>query len=438
MSLSFRFTYRRVRVALVCAAAAGAWHTSAAQQQRLADSLTDREFWQFFTRMSEESGTFPSENFVSNEKMYQYVIPTLERTLTPNGVYLGVGPEQNFSYIVNLKPRMAVIFDIRRQNAMTHLMYKALFELSPTRIQFVSRLFSRPLRKSLGSGAMASEIFAAVGPVSDSAFEINWKAIVQRLTVTHGFALSNADLQAMQHVFTTFAEAGPEISYAYHLGAPPSPTPWLATYAELMSATNADGTNMAFLATEENYRWLRALEARNMVVPVVGDFGGPKAIRSVGEYLTQRGAVVTAFYVSNVEQYLFSTGFGADERFYQSVETLPIDSTSRFIRSLPAGVTPTPLPSGLVPPNSTRVLLQTADSGGVRIWTATITDSTGKSVTTRAVVSIPPATAASTSAFVSGISSIRRVLDAFAGGQLKTYGQVNALTKTEGWNQPPL
>jgi hypothetical protein len=438
MSLSFSFTCRRVRVALLCAAAASAWQVSAAQQPRLADSLTDREFWQFFTRMSEESGTFESENFVSNEKLYQYVIPTLQRTLTPNGVYLGVGPEQNFSYIVNLKPRMAVIFDIRRQNAMTQHMYTALFELSATRAEFVSRLFSRPLVKSLTGAAMASELFAAVGPVSDSAFEINWKAIVQRLTVAHDFALSDADLQAMQHIFTAFAEAGPDISYAYHLGAPPSPTPWLATYAQLMSATNEAGTNMAFLATEEHYRWLRALERRNMVVPVVGDFGGPKAIRSVGEYLRQRGAVVTAFYVSNVEQYLFISGFGADERFYRSVETLPVDSTSRFIRSLPSGVTQSPVPPGLMPPNSRRVLLQSVDSGGVRVWTATITDSTGKSVTTRAIVSIPPATAASTSAFVSGISSIRLVLDAFANGQLKTYGQVNALTKTEGWNQPPL
>ena len=103
--------------------------------------------------MSEEGGSFPSENFVSNEKAYQYVIPTLQRTLTPNGVYLGVGPEQNFTYIANLKPRMAVIFDIRRQNAMLHLMYKALFELSPTRAEFVSRLFSRPLPRPLASSA---------------------------------------------------------------------------------------------------------------------------------------------------------------------------------------------------------------------------------------------------------------------------------------------
>src|SRR6476660_6090651 len=150
----------------------------------IADSLTDREFWRLFTTMSEEGGAFPSENFVSNEKTYQYVIPTLQRTLTPHGVYLGVGPEQNFTYIVNLEPRLAVIFDIRRQNAMLHLMYKALFELSRSRAEFVSRLFSRPLPRVFATSATPAEIFGAISTaaVSDSAFDANWKAIVDRLT----------------------------------------------------------------------------------------------------------------------------------------------------------------------------------------------------------------------------------------------------------------
>ncbi|HTE47475.1 MAG TPA: hypothetical protein VK636_19695, partial [Gemmatimonadaceae bacterium] len=349
-----RFIYRLARVALLCAAFVGAPRALPGQQRRLPDSLTDREFWQFFTGMSEPSGRFPSENFVSNEKTYQYVIPFLQRTLTPNGVYLGVGPEQNFTYLVNFKPRMAVIFDIRRQNAMTHLMYKALFEIAESRTEFVARLFSRPL-PAMSISATPAEIFAAVAtaPASDSAFTVTWNAIVARLTRTHGFALSDADLESMRHVFSAFHEGGPNISYAYHIGAPPTATPWLVTFAELQSLGNAVGTNMAFLASEENYRWLRTLESRNMVVPVVGDFAGPTAIRAVGDYLKQHGATVTAFYVSNVEQYLFD-GFGANERFYRNVETLPVDMTSAFIRSLPAGSTLAALPVGLPAPNSAK------------------------------------------------------------------------------------
>jgi hypothetical protein len=47
----------------------------AAASATIPDSLTDREFWSLFTTLSEEGGSFPSENFVSNEKTYQYVIP---------------------------------------------------------------------------------------------------------------------------------------------------------------------------------------------------------------------------------------------------------------------------------------------------------------------------------------------------------------------------
>lgn len=413
---------------------------AAAAPQRAAsipDALTDREFWRLFTTLSEEGGAFPSENFVSNEKTYQFVIPTLQRALTPNGVYLGVGPEQNFTYIVNLQPRLAVIFDIRRQNAMLHLMYKALFELSPSRPVFVSRLFSRPVTRTFATTATPAEIFDAVAaaPVSDSAFDVNWKAIVQRLTVTHGFAMSADDLASMRRVFEAFREAGPEISYAFRVGSPPpTVTQWFVTYAQLQSVTNADSVNMAFLSTDERYRWLRSLESRNLVVPVVGDFGGAKAIRGVGDYLRQHGATVSAFYTSNVEQYLFTSG--SDAQFYRSVAALPIDSTSRFIRSLPGN----PVSSVLVPQPPRDLVNQRVDftdSSGVRLFLSTGVDSLGNTVTTRGFVRIPAPTLASTSAFITGIAPIGRALEAFAAGQLTSYRQVTLMTKTEDWKAPP-
>ena len=441
MAFALRPSLPLLRTAALCAALAGLPAASVAQRGRtIPDSLNDREFWGLFTTMSEEGGSFPSENFVSNEKTYQYVIPTLQRTLTPHGVYLGVGPEQNFTYIVNLEPRLAVIFDIRRQNAMLHLMYKALFELSPTRAEFASRLFSRPLPRLLAT-ATPAEIFGAISAatVSDSAFDANWKAIVDRLTVTHGFPMSDDDLASMRHVFEAFREAGPDISYAFRLGSPlPSVTAWHVTYAQLQSLTNADSVNMAFLATEERYGRLRVIEGRNLVVPVVGDFAGPTAIRTVGEYLKRHNARVTAFYTSNVEQYLFTSR--SDERFYRNVEALPIDSTSMFIRSLPPSPGPTivvPQLFGALPSNLSNLRVQITDTSGVRILTATGVDSSGKAVTTRTVAPGPPSTLANTSAFISGITTMNRVLEAFANGQLKTYQQLTAMTKTEEWKSSP-
>ena len=71
---------------------------------------------------------------------------------------------------------------------------------------------------------------------------------------------------------------------------------------------------------------------KNLVVPLVGDFSGPKAIRAVGAYLKEKDAKVSAFYLSNVEQLLQQDGKWDD--FCRNVAALAIDETSTFIRSV--------------------------------------------------------------------------------------------------------
>src|SRR5262245_32430067 len=92
----------------------------------LPDTLDDQSFWRFLTSFSEPDGKFRYENLLSNEISYQTVIPTLTRIPQPSGAYIGVGPEQNFTYIAALEPKIAFIVDIRRQNMLELLMYKAL------------------------------------------------------------------------------------------------------------------------------------------------------------------------------------------------------------------------------------------------------------------------------------------------------------------------
>src|ERR1051325_11123626 len=105
-------------------------------------TLTDDAFRQMISDFSEEGGYFRFE-YMSNEREFQYVIPRLKETTKPGGADLGVGPEQNFTYIAATQPKMAFIFDIRRANMLEHLMYKVIFEMSVNRPDFVSKLFSR-------------------------------------------------------------------------------------------------------------------------------------------------------------------------------------------------------------------------------------------------------------------------------------------------------
>jgi hypothetical protein len=106
----------------------------------------------------------------------------------------------------------------------------------------------------------------------------------------------------------------------------------MPTYAELMMESDESGAQRSYLANEENYRTLRELERNNLIVPLVGDFAGDKAIRAVGQYVRDHGATVTAFYTSNVEQYLFQSDDW--KKFFTNVGTLPVDTASTFIRAV--------------------------------------------------------------------------------------------------------
>ena len=297
--------------------------------------LTDREFWDLSTSLSEADGYFRSDNLVSNEHTFQYVIPALVRAVRPGGVYLGVAPDQNFTYVVATRPQMAFIIDVRRGNLIQHLMYKAIIELSPDRADFVSLLFSKPRPPGIAPDATVTEIFTAFARVGrdDALYRRNLEALRTHLTGTRGFDLSASDLQALEAIYFAFYRDGPSIRYSTgnrRFGGRGSRG--FPSYEELMLQTDWEGESRSYLASAEAYRFIRSLQERNLVVPVVGNFAGPKAIRAVGQYIRDHGSTVAAFYVSNVEQYLFQDGLWHD--FAANVATLPLDSRSTFVRSV--------------------------------------------------------------------------------------------------------
>jgi len=310
--------------------------TQSAQSQ-LPSSLSDADFWKIITDFSEPGGFFRSDNFVSNETSLQYVIPELLRTTKPGGVYLGVAPDQNFTYLIALKPRIAFIVDIRRQNLIHHLMYKAMVEMSPDRAGFMSMLFARARPAGLDTGSTPEALFNAYATVAlDTAlYAKNLAAITDWLTKRHGFTLSASDLQALDYVNRAFATAGPDITYAFPSGGGRGYGRW-PTYAQMILESDGQGLNRSYLATETNYRALKEMQTKNLLVPLVGNFSGDKTLKTVARYLKDHGATVTAFYTSNVEQYLFQQGDDWN-RFYANVAQLPMDSSSTFIRSLSNG-----------------------------------------------------------------------------------------------------
>ena len=297
--------------------------------QSLPEKLSDSEFWSVINECSEPGGYFRSDNFVSNESTFQRVIPELYARTRPGGIYLGVGPDQNFTYIAAMHPKFAFIVDIRRQNLLEHLMYKALFEMSDNRADFLSKLFARPLPPRLPADTSTEKLFEIFNnEETDQALAKRSLAAIHQSLLRHSFVPLLDDSKSIEYVYNSFVSAGPDIRYSF-----PNQYAWrrFPSYAELMLETDENGENHSYLASEANFQTIKKMESENRILPLVGDFAGEKALRSLGKYLKVHHASVTAFYTSNVEFYLFQTDDW--RKFFNNVAELPVDEGSVFLRA---------------------------------------------------------------------------------------------------------
>jgi hypothetical protein len=321
----FRVRLPPVAVLVVAILAASAAQCGADRRRgRLPPSLADREFWRLTTTFAEPPGTFAyPDSLVSNER---HVARAMQVLRAGGGVYIGVGPEQNFSYITRLRPAIAFVVDIRRENRSLHLMYKALFELSNDRADFLARLFGRRLEGS-DRDVDLRELFARLRSAPRAtAIDDQVRQIRERLMVTRRFALQPEDLEDIAKSLAAFHAAGPAINY----GRRRQDGSMDPTYDEMMTATAPDGAYQSYLATHESFAFVKELHTRNLIVPVIGDFGATHALRSVGAYARQHGARLSAFYASNVEVYLNQKQADA---FCATLAGLPHDYATWFIGS---------------------------------------------------------------------------------------------------------
>lgn len=311
------------------------WTLGLIAADTLPSKLSDTEFWSLIERISEPDGYFRSnsgstDNLLSNEAGLSTAATALSTRPKGSGVYLGVGPEQNFTYIAAMRPRIAFVIDIRRGNMLLHLMYKALFETSANRAEFVASLFSRKRLTGLTTRSTAAEMMNAylrAEPVDEATFNANQKSIIDHLTRTHTLRLSSDDIEGIKYVYRNFRQFGPAINYTSSINRRGFGG---FSYASLMAATDGTGAERSYLASEDSFTFVKNMETRNLIVPVVGDFAGPKALRAVGSFLKDWGVTVTAFYVSNVEDYLQRNGVWP--KFCANLTALPLDSDSVFIR----------------------------------------------------------------------------------------------------------
>jgi hypothetical protein len=179
----------------------------------------------------------------------------------------------------------------------------------------------------LTPGSSVDAIFEALSVRADMTLaDAHIKDILTRLKTGHHFPLTAEDERAIRDIYMTFVREG-VLNFSASFMSP--------GYESLMTVTDGAGKNWSYLATAENYDRVRATHQKNLIVPLVGDFAGPKTIRSVAQYLKDHGATAGVFYISNVEDYIRS-GWAS---YTGNIGSLPIDASSLFIRWSPGAQT---------------------------------------------------------------------------------------------------
>ncbi len=250
-------------------------------------------------QLSDSSDGPHADNFVSNEDSFPRVAATLAKRAHPGGIYLGVGPDQNFTYIAQARPALAFIVDFRRRNLLLHLLHKALFSLAVDRVSYLERLTARHVRR-FPLSPTAEDL---VDAFSKAPFDRNRldQTISEVVAVLRPLALIRDE--EWSTLATIHARlAGPGI-HARFLALRIYPT-----FARLMTTTGRDGQPSHLFARESFYQVVRSCQLGDRVIPVVGDFSSLSTLPRLGDWLRKRGFSVDVFYTSDVEFFLLRSG----------------------------------------------------------------------------------------------------------------------------------
>ncbi|NNM33333.1 MAG: hypothetical protein HKO53_09720 [Gemmatimonadetes bacterium] len=294
------------------------------------ESIDASTFAALIHRISEPGGYFDTDNLISNESGYLNVIDGLAGRGLSGGAYLGVGPDQNFSYVAELRPSIVFIIDVRRDNMLHHLLLKALVEMSPTRVEFLAHLHgvTPPAAPEEWRDASVEAVMAFGDSAGTEAQRTGLRARVRGLVEGYGVPLTADDFDTIERFHRTFRDAGPSLRFTSFGRAP---RPYYPTYRQLVLETDADGDHASYLASAERYDVVRELQLAHRIIPVVGDLSGSHALREIGAVLTEMGEEVKAFYSSNVEYYLWQNR--TFPSWVENVRSLPTAEDAVVIRS---------------------------------------------------------------------------------------------------------
>lgn len=293
----------------------------------------DTSFAGTVARLSEAPGYFDSDNLISNETSYLHAVSHLQSERVTGGAFIGVGPDQSFSYIAAIRPWVAFMIDIRRDNLLMHLMFKALFERSQNRLEFLARWTGRVVPQDVRewTGEPIEGILARVDSLVVDSAAAETDSILATV-LRYGVPLALTDTSTIRRFHRDFTRFGLDLRFT---STGRAPRYYYPTLRDLILEHDLEGRQASYLASEDSWRFLKQLQARDRVIPVVGNLAGSAAFPAIAREVTARGLTVSALYVSNVEMYIWRDGsFGT---FAANAARLPRTDRSVIIRSFFGG-----------------------------------------------------------------------------------------------------
>ena len=271
------------------------------------------------------------EYLVSNEIDYARIGRFLNNRNSSRGVYIGVGPDQNFSYIAGIQPAISFIIDYRRENLLLHHLFRALFLISGSREEYLTMLFSRPFYGENSSDQITlGQLIEYIDrtPADMKRMERNFSLILPRITAS-AKGLTSEDIDIIRGMYQDFSQY--DLNLRCRMPTVTSggrPYPTFRDFLQSGDDPNAFGN---FLASARSFEFVQRQQSHNLIVPITGDFAGRKTLLAIKSFCHARELEVTCIYISSVEYRLFNEGLF--HRYVANIRDLPLNENCLIVRA---------------------------------------------------------------------------------------------------------
>lgn len=268
------------------------------------------------------------EYLVSNETGYLDVVESLSRTTKPGSVYIGVGPDQNYTYIAATGAEFSFIIDQRAENQYLHFLFKAIFELASNRVSYLQLLFSRPLGIEIGKRSSLSQIVALIDRTDgcELLYRTNLSNIVELIQI-YQKAVPVLEIERIKEIYRNFFERSLDLTSRI-LSTTSHGTSY-PTYREFLLRSRPTASN--FLDNDEYFQYVKAKHLKNQIVPITGDLSGDKTLSALSDFCRSRDLLVDTVYISNVDYRLVNANLL--ELLVRNLELLPRTKDCLLVRS---------------------------------------------------------------------------------------------------------